>query len=110
MILKVFAVRDTKAQAFLQPFYSPSVGSAMRAFSDAVNDKSCPFNKHPEDYLLYEIGTYDDSTAVLSPLDVVRLQVAASDLLELKPAFGELPDGVGTANNIARELVENGKK
>ena len=63
MILNVFAVRDMKAEAFLQPFYSNSIGSAMRAFGDAVNDTSCPFNKHSEDYILYEIASYDDSTA-----------------------------------------------
>lgn len=99
MILKVFAVRDTKAQAFLQPFYSPSVGSALRAFTDAVNDPQCPFNKHPEDYLLYEIGSYDDSNAALIPLEVVHLQVAATDLVDVKKP---LP--------ILEEALNNGKK
>lgn len=109
MILKVFAVRDTKAQAFLQPFYSPSVGSALRAFSDAVNDGQCPFNKHPEDYILYEIGSYDDATAALDPLDVVRLQVAATDLVDVKK---DLPKNVVYDKTVNLSLDEsiNGKK
>lgn len=83
MILKVFAVRDTKACAFLQPFFSNSVGSALRAFGDAVNEKGSPFNKHPEDYLIYHIGSYDDSLGALvpEPDSVLHLLGAASDFV-----------------------------
>jgi len=110
MTLKVFAVRDMKAMAFLQPFFSPSIGSAMRAFGDAVNDKSCPFNKHPADYVLYEIGTYDDSTAEMVSLTPIKMYTAGSDLLELKPKFGDIPTDVAAADKIALEMAENGKK
>lgn len=110
MNLKVFAVRDMKALAYLQPFFSPSVGSALRAFGDAVNDTNCPFNKHPEDYVLFEIGTYDDSTAALEPLIPVKMYTMASDLIQLKPKFGDIPTDVATANKIALEMSENGKK
>lgn len=102
MILKVFAVRDMKAEAFLQPFFSPSVGSALRAFSDAVNDKQCPFNKHPGDYVLYEIGSYDDSTAELGALPVVKMFSAGSDLVDNAPKMQSVED-------LVPELV-NGKK
>lgn len=82
MILKVFAVRDLKAEAFLQPFFSNSVGNALRAFDDAVNDKNCPFNKHPGDYSLFEIGTYDDSSALLDSVVPVKMMAFASDLIK----------------------------
>lgn len=62
---KVFAVLDTQVKAFMQPFFSPTVGSATRAFRDAVNDPSTMLNKHPADYVLYEIGTWDDETGVI---------------------------------------------
>lgn len=110
MILKVFAVRDLKAEAFLQPFFSPSVGSAMRAFSDAVNDKNCPFNKHPADYALFEIGTYDDSSGLLEALIPVKLYSLGSDLVDLKPKFGDMPGDAVAANQIALEMAGNGKK
>lgn len=104
MTLKVFAVRDLKAEAFLQPFFSPSVGSAMRAFADAVNDKNCPFNKHPSDYALFEIGTYDDSDAALVPLLPVKMYSLGSDLIDptVQQNQAQLPKEV-------MELV-NGKK
>lgn len=104
MILKVFAVRDMKAEAFLQPFYSPSVGSALRAYADAVNDKSCPFNKHPGDYVLFEIGSYDDSTAELESLSPVKMMAAGSDLLNVNPKVPEI------AGLPSLEFVGDGKK
>ena len=35
---------------------------AIRSFSDAVQDQDSAFNKHPEDYSLWEIGEFDDQT------------------------------------------------
>lgn len=110
MILKVFAVRDMKVEAFLQPFFSPSVGGALRAFGDAANDKQCPFNKHPNDFVLFEIGTYDDSDGMLVPMTPVKMYSSAAELMELKPRFGDLPNDVVMANEIAAEMASNGKK
>lgn len=82
MILKVFACRDMKAQAFLQPFFSPTIGSAVRAFGDACGETGSPFNKHPGDYVLYEIGSFDDSTAALVAISPVKLLGSASDYVK----------------------------
>lgn len=68
MIIKAFAIRDTKADAYMQPFFCATNGMAVRAFKDGVNDDKSPFFKHPEDYVLFELGTYDDSSGVLSSL------------------------------------------
>lgn len=60
----VFSVRDSKSALFGQPFFSNSVGSAIRAFDDEVNrahDGNTMFH-HPEDFTLYELGVYDDHT------------------------------------------------
>lgn len=81
MTLKVFAVRDMKALAFLQPFFSNATGAALRAFGDACEDDKSPFNKHPEDYVLYEIGSYDDCTAELVALSPVHMMATASDFI-----------------------------
>lgn len=66
MKLKVFSVRDAKAEAFLQPYFCPTKGQAIRGFTDAVNDSQHPMNKHPEDYALFEIGEFDDSNGSLT--------------------------------------------
>lgn len=60
----VFAVRDRAADVFGQPHFATSIGSAIRSFSDEVNRSADNniFNKHPDDFDLYHLGSYDDNT------------------------------------------------
>lgn len=76
MVWKLFAVRDSKAELFLQPAVFRTVGEAVRAISDLVNKDGHNFNTHSEDYSLFEIGTYDESSGVLtSDVRVVGLLI-----------------------------------
>ena len=63
MIHQIFTVHDSKAEAYLPPFYLPARGAALRSFSDTANDASHAFNQHPGDYTLFALGTYDDSSS-----------------------------------------------
>lgn len=63
MISKIFTVFDTKVEAYLTPFYMKSKGEAIRSFTEACNDPQTMFFKHPEDYVLFELGDYSDSDA-----------------------------------------------
>ena len=62
MKLEVFAVFDDKIKAYMRPFFVRSKGEAIRTWVDSVNDSQSPFSKHPEDYVLFHIGEYDEST------------------------------------------------
>lgn len=62
MRYKIVAIRDRAADVYGQPFFVPSVGVAIRSFSDEVNragDNNNLYN-HPEDFDLYSLGEYDD--------------------------------------------------
>jgi len=63
MLMRVYTVYDSKTEAYMPPFFQPAKGAALRLFSDSVNDVNHTFNKHPSDFTLFELGTYDDSTA-----------------------------------------------
>lgn len=63
--LRMFAIYDSKAEAFDRPFVFQTLGQALRGFTDAVKDPSHHFAKHPEDYSLFELGTYDESSALI---------------------------------------------
>ena len=63
MIVKVFTVYDSKAEAYLQPFYMQSKGAAIRAFTDLANDIQHQFYKYSEDFTLFYLGEWDDSNA-----------------------------------------------
>lgn len=68
MITSVFAVYDLKAKAFMQPFFSPMVATGIRAFSVAVNDPTTLISKHPEDFVLFHLGSFDDEIGRFVPL------------------------------------------
>lgn len=67
MILNIYSIYDLQIRAYSQPYYSHTNGSALRAFSDHVNDPQSQPNKHPEDYQLFHLGTFNDETGELTP-------------------------------------------
>jgi len=62
MLLQVFTVFDSKAEAYLPPFYMSAIGAALRNFGDTCSTPDHPFHKHPQDYCLFHIGSFDDAT------------------------------------------------
>lgn len=70
MLLKIFSVFDSKAEAYLPPFYVASKGAALRSFSDAASDPTHNFCKHSGDFTLFEIGTFDDGDGLIVPYAV----------------------------------------
>ena len=63
MILQIFSIYDTKAESFNPPVYLTSPGLAIRSFSDSVQNPESQFAQHPEDYTLFQIGSWDDQTS-----------------------------------------------
>ena len=63
MKLKIFAIYDSKIKDFANPFYLHHEGEAIRGFTEIVNDPSTKLNKYPEDFALFELGTYESTTA-----------------------------------------------
>lgn len=81
MRLKVFSVFDSKAAAYLPPFFQATAGMAARVFQDACHDEKHQFNRHAGDYTLFQIGEYDDETGKLVALDKFINLGMASEVL-----------------------------
>lgn len=77
----VCAVKDRAVNAYNRPIYVPTVGVAIRSFTDEVNRKDSELQNHPEDYDLYELGQWDDETAIYVPLEVPRVITRAQDIV-----------------------------
>lgn len=78
----VVAVKDSALDAFSRPFFVPSLNVAMRSFGDEVNREhqdNAMWN-HAEDYSLYELGSWDESSGKFENLDSPRLLVRAKDV------------------------------
>lgn len=81
MELKVFSIFDEKAKVFSNPFYMGHNGQALRAFSDLVQDKQSSIAKHPGDYKLYLLGTFNDVSGKFTSLNETEFLAHASDYI-----------------------------
>lgn len=77
-ILSVFAVRDRAVDSFGQPIFATSEGGVIRSFRDEIANPESPFSKHPDDYDLYRIGTYDQESGALVGCDPVQVAIGKS--------------------------------
>lgn len=59
MKMQVFAIYDTKAGYYKQPFMMRSTGEAIRGFTDIANDNQTEIGKHPEDFGLFHLAEFD---------------------------------------------------
>ena len=46
---------------------------AIRTFTDALLDTEHPFGKHPQDYTLFMVGTYNDQTGKTDSITPISL-------------------------------------
>ena len=73
MILGIFSVRDAKADCFTRPFVDHNDQTALRAWLQACRDPDTQFNKHPEDFTLYQVASFDDQTGVVTSFELPAL-------------------------------------
>lgn len=59
----IVSIKD-RAIGFGRPAFVPSEGSAIRSFQDEINNNqpNNEMNRHPDDFDLYQLGTFDDSS------------------------------------------------
>lgn len=87
MIRLIFCIWDKKAEAFTSdPWFLPTKGMAIRAFSDLIKARDNDVAKHPEDYALFHLGDFNPTNGALTSADepsrsMVHL-INAIDLVE----------------------------
>ncbi len=69
MKLNVYSIFDTASGLYSRPFFTQSDPEAMRSFTDIAVDADHPIGKHPEDYSLFRLGTFDDDSGKLNKED-----------------------------------------
>jgi len=61
----VFAVYDSKTDAFMNPFVMTSAPQALRSFTKAALDEEHDFHLYGGDYTLFELGGWDPQKGVV---------------------------------------------
>lgn len=67
MELQIIATRDIVANVYSIPMFVPTIGGAVRAFSDECSreDPKNALWQHPEDYELWHLGEWDDNAGTI---------------------------------------------
>lgn len=87
MIFTICAIHDRCAKTFGRPFFVQNTGVAIRSFTDEINNSN-PENQlyaHPDDFDLFYLGTYDDSTASFSLEEKRCIAVGKDVVFKLPP-------------------------
>jgi hypothetical protein len=80
---QVYSLYDEVSEYYLSPLFLHNDAEATRMFLDILlDDKTMP-GRHPKDYKLYQIGTYEDAQGMLNPIEdrINRLITTGSLLL-----------------------------
>lgn len=68
MKLNAYSLNDKKSRTFAAPFFFHNDAQAIRALVATARDEITTIAKFPEDFDLYRIGSFDDSTGQLETL------------------------------------------
>lgn len=82
-LLIAYTLHDVKALSYSPPFFTSNDQVAKRMVADLVADSNTTVGRHPSDYKLYKIGTFDEGNAVLTPASIPEHVV---DCVALVPA------------------------
>lgn len=60
MKMKIYVVYDSKSESYGNPMILRTRGEAVRMFTEECNRPDSMVCKYPEDFVLFEIGTYNE--------------------------------------------------
>lgn len=67
MIQRAYSLLDSKAQLFNTPFFAVNDATAVRIVADTASDLATLVGRHPEDFVLYHVGTWNDANGFFEP-------------------------------------------
>lgn len=88
MNVEMFTIYDTKVLVFSAPFFAANIGTAIRIVQDTLRDRDTALARHPNDFVLYCLGSFNSQTGELTPRKPENLGVIATFLpTETQPLF-----------------------
>jgi len=78
----IFSVYDEKAQAYSTTIgVHPTISVAIRAFTLACQNPETFYNRFPNDYALYNLGSYDEKSGYITTYPEPRFVIRASEII-----------------------------
>lgn len=82
MLMETYSIHDSKSKTFSPPFFQRSRGEAIRAFSELANKQDNNIGKYPEDFCLYQVGTFEDNTGEIQAVKLVNVGLASQFVVD----------------------------
>ncbi len=79
----IYSIRDASANVFTAPTIDLTDESAIRAFSQAVNNAGSMMNFLPSDFSLYRIGTLNIEAGSIDPITPPTKLVSGDHLVKV---------------------------
>jgi hypothetical protein len=73
MRMNVYSVFDRASGVYDRPWCAHSDQAACRSFSDVACDADHPVGKHPDDFTLFRVGTWNDEKGELRASSVEKV-------------------------------------
>lgn len=67
MLLRICAIYDKAAAIFSSPMFVRHVAEARRSVEQAARDGKTMLSQYPEQFSLWSIGLFDDTTGEIKP-------------------------------------------
>ena len=91
--MNFYSVFDNKAISYKPPFTAVNDAVAQRLFTEACFDTETQVSRHPNDYALYRLGSYDPISGIIKPeempiqiitaIAVVNQELSSSSQMDL---------------------------
>ena len=82
MIFGIYAIKDAKS-SFMPCTVDTNDATAIRNFEHAVRQPDSLLASHPNDFALYKVGAFDNTTGVVTPsVEPIQLCDAAQCLVK----------------------------
>lgn len=88
MLMKIFAIYDSGVSTWQPPMFCPTRGHILRWWNEVCNESNSPFSKHPSDYVLFEIGSWDDDKCLFDLLLVPQKLGVAIEFVKPLSSLG----------------------
>lgn len=70
---QLYSLYDSKAEHYASPVMAPTDAVARRMLAVVVDDPSTELGRHPEDFILFRIGAFNEELGRLTPCEPIAI-------------------------------------
>ena len=105
MILNIYSIFDSATKSYNTPFFMQNDELAIRALKNLVNDDSTDVCKFPDQFILFKLGEFNDSTGFINNDDCPQRVTQAIQHKEVSRTTDSLDNLFNEVKNL-KDLIK----